>query len=445
MVVPDAEVLTRLSGTSWLQMPPMVWGIEYVLREALQRETDRLHHTDQVTALAQALAQTAALDIVQGSWTFAKANALQGLEVAEEIGDDHLASQCRSSLGWLAAARGEERTVADFAARTIEMSVPREVRVLSASGQWSLGMLALFAGRAEEALDRLVRLTEHGHHTAHPTIALVAAADTAEAALQAGAGDGRGSGAVAAAVCSADRRGVGNLHDAPGPCPAGVGGGCGETVPACAGCSGSPFAALQLCPDAPVVRRVAAAGRRTDARAQLAEAAETFRRLNAALLLARTRAEQELTGQQPRRDSPVRDTAVVLTPQEVRVARLAAEGLTNREIGAQLLISPRAVGHHLANVFPKLGIDLARRPRARRLRGRAAPGGLTGDGVVGVSGWLADARIRPVAPAYCVVHPLDHQDGAESAAWPARNETLSILPTAFFGMASTRKNAVGRL
>lgn len=48
----------------------------------------------------------------------------------------------------------------------------------------------------------------------------------------------------------------------------------------------------------------------------------------------------------------------------LRVARLAAQGLTNREIGAQLLISPRTVGHHLANVFPKLGIvsraDLAR-------------------------------------------------------------------------------------
>lgn len=42
--------------------------------------------------------------------------------------------------------------------------------------------------------------------------------------------------------------------------------------------------------------------------------------------------------------------------QDSRVVRLAAEGLTNREIGAQLLISPRTVGYHLANVFPKLGI-----------------------------------------------------------------------------------------
>lgn len=371
VVVPGAEILTRLSGTSWLQMPPavlgMVWGIEYVLREALQRETDRLRHTDQVTALAQALAQTAALDIVQGSWTLAKANALQGLEVAEEIGDDHLASQCRSSLGWLAAARGEEWTVADFAARTIEMSVPREVRVLSASAQWSLGLSALVAGRAEEALDRLVRLGEQGHHAAHPTIALLAAADTAEAALQAGQ---RATAEVQAQLLRrcAQRTGAAWAISAT------------HLVHALLASGADAEKQFRLALDVPGARSrpfnhartrllygewLRRARRRTDARTQLAEAAETFRRLDAAPLLARTRAEQELTGQQPRRDSaPARDTTTILTPQELRVARLAAEGLTNREIGAQLLISPRTVGHHLANVFPKLGIlsraDLAR-------------------------------------------------------------------------------------
>ena len=115
------------------------------------------------------------------------------------------------------------------------------------------------------------------------------------------------------------------------------------------------------------VSRAASAAMMTCGRAPqpAAEAADTFRRLGAAPLLARTRAEQELSGQQVRRDSaPDRDAATVLTAQESRVVRLAAEGLTNREIGAQLLISPRTVGYHLANVFPKLGIvsraDLAR-------------------------------------------------------------------------------------
>ncbi|MFI5679688.1 helix-turn-helix transcriptional regulator [Streptomyces cellulosae] len=362
-VAPGAEVLSRLSGTSWFLMPPapvaIAWGIESALEEALRGEIDRLRPTDQVTALTQTLAETAALDIARGSWTSAAANALEGLQVGEEIGDDHLASQCRTCLGWLAAARGEEPAVADHAARVFEVSVPRSVRALSAAAQWTLGMSALFAGRAHQALDHLVRLTEDGHHAAHPTIAVLAAPDTAEAALQAGR---RATAEEQARLL----RGWAERTDAAWAVSA------THLVHALLASGADAEKQFRLALDVPGARSrpfnhartrllygewLRRAGRRTDARNQLAEAAEIFRRLDAAPLLARTRAEQELTGQHPRRDSvPARDTAAVLTPQELRVARLAARGLTNREIGSQLLISPRTVGHHLANVFPKLGI-----------------------------------------------------------------------------------------
>ncbi|WP_229867332.1 response regulator transcription factor [Streptomyces gelaticus] len=46
----------------------------------------------------------------------------------------------------------------------------------------------------------------------------------------------------------------------------------------------------------------------------------------------------------------------MLTPQELQIAQLAAEGLSNKEIGRQLYLSPRTIGAHLYRIFPKLGI-----------------------------------------------------------------------------------------
>jgi DNA-binding CsgD family transcriptional regulator len=95
--------------------------------------------------------------------------------------------------------------------------------------------------------------------------------------------------------------------------------------------------------------------RRADAREQLRGAYEAFLSMGADAFAERARHELLATGEKvrSRRD----DTRDELTPQEEQIARLAGDGLTNPEIGAQLFISPRTVQYHLRKVFAKLGIS----------------------------------------------------------------------------------------
>jgi DNA-binding CsgD family transcriptional regulator len=94
--------------------------------------------------------------------------------------------------------------------------------------------------------------------------------------------------------------------------------------------------------------------RRVDAREQLRAAHEMFTAMGAEAFAERARGELLATGETVRKRTV--ETRDELTAQEAQVARLARDGRTNPEIGAQLFISPRTVEWHLRNVFTKLGI-----------------------------------------------------------------------------------------
>jgi DNA-binding CsgD family transcriptional regulator len=95
--------------------------------------------------------------------------------------------------------------------------------------------------------------------------------------------------------------------------------------------------------------------RRVDAREQLRAAHDAFSDAGAEGFAERARHELEATGETARKRTE--DARAVLTPQEAHIARLAKEGLSNPEIGAQLFISPRTVQYHLRKVFQKLDIS----------------------------------------------------------------------------------------
>jgi DNA-binding CsgD family transcriptional regulator len=109
------------------------------------------------------------------------------------------------------------------------------------------------------------------------------------------------------------------------------------------------------------------AGRRVDARIQLRTAHDMFTSFGARAFAERTRRELAATGETVRkRSEPGHDE---LTAQEAQIARMAAAGQTNPEIGAELFISSRTVEWHLAKVYLKLGIG-SRRELAQALGSR---------------------------------------------------------------------------
>jgi DNA-binding CsgD family transcriptional regulator len=107
--------------------------------------------------------------------------------------------------------------------------------------------------------------------------------------------------------------------------------------------------------------------RRLDARAELRVAHDLFSDFGMEAFAERARVELEATGEHTRKKTG--DPLGQLTPQEAQISRLVAQGLTNREIAAQLFISPSTVEYHLRKVFRKLDVT-SRTQLANRLRGQ---------------------------------------------------------------------------
>jgi DNA-binding CsgD family transcriptional regulator len=218
----------------------------------------------------------------------------------------------------------------------------------------TLGFAELTLGRAQQAADRLLALTAPGRPDTHPVIALQAIPDAIESSVRAGRSQD-----------AAERLEIFRDWIAAAPTA-----GRQALLARCEALleKRSPdeaFAeALVHAPALPPLQHARTQllygewlrrGRlRTDARVHLRAALENFRQLGAAPWADRAQAELRATGETARK----RDQHAVeqLTSQELQIAALVTQGLTNREIAAQLYISPRTVDYHLRKVFTKLGI-----------------------------------------------------------------------------------------
>jgi DNA-binding CsgD family transcriptional regulator len=93
-----------------------------------------------------------------------------------------------------------------------------------------------------------------------------------------------------------------------------------------------------------------------DAKPVLTQALGTFRRLGARSWAQRAQAELRASGVTVAGAAREPDALGELTPQQRQIVRLASDGLTDREIGDRLFLSPRTVGSHLYRSYPKLGV-----------------------------------------------------------------------------------------
>jgi DNA-binding CsgD family transcriptional regulator len=302
------------------------------------------------------LANLSMTEAVAGRHAAALANATEGLRLARDLGQSASICRCESVLAWLAAVRGEEDRSDEFAHDTIKLAETHHLPTIAVSATWALGLLELSLGRPERAFDRLADPT--AGPLAVPHFVCLFLPDLLEAAVRAGRTDDDFGELVAWyeewAAATNQPVATANLHR----CRALLRDDAAEQHYTAAlrlyeqvGPDQRPFdrARTQLL-YGEWLRR---ARRRTEARPQLAAALETFQRLGASPWADRAGTELRATGQTLRRQDTDR---VPLTPQEMQVVRLVAEGGSNQEVAAKLFLSPRTVAYHLYKAFPKLGV-----------------------------------------------------------------------------------------
>lgn len=306
--------------------------------------------------LADAVVIEAWSDLQLGHVRAALTEAAEGARLSEETSQTRYLIAAKLTQAVALAELGEDETAQDLIAEAEVQLLPTGANPLLALVAFARGRKELAAGRVAEAFESLVRIFDTEDVAHQPFVRGRALADLAEAATRGGgsvdvargylaewqeiagttkAGHLEVQVAYAAAILAADDAAEESFRRA-----------------VAAGAAGWPSyaARAQLAYGAWLRRQRRAA----EARAPLREAAQTLDALG--LLCSAERARQELraSGETPRRRVP--ENWSRLTPQELQIAQLAAEGLSNRQIGERLYLSHRTVGSHLYRLFPKLGV-----------------------------------------------------------------------------------------
>ncbi|MEV0390443.1 LuxR C-terminal-related transcriptional regulator [Nonomuraea sp. NPDC050643] len=301
--------------------------------------------------LPHALEIIAEAQLLGGRHVDALANATEGYAIGRDIGQLHRFAHLGGVLAWLAAIGGDHERCRMLAEAGIRYGNDHGVVTAGALGTWALGLLELGMGRAAQAVAHLEAVR-------HPIVAVWCAADLIEAGVRAHRPElAERSLRTFMEWARSVRQPWTSAMALRCRAMTTSGGGAGEYYEAAIEVHErypQPYQHARTClAYGEWLRR-----RRSRARAgiQLRTALRIFEDLGARPWADRARAELDAAGEA--RPGHGTDVASLhrLTPQELQVVRLAAAGLTNRDIAGQLFLSPKTVAQHLYKAYPKLGV-----------------------------------------------------------------------------------------
>ncbi|MEU6389384.1 AAA family ATPase [Streptomyces sp. NPDC046939] len=293
----------------------------------------------------------------QGRWAEARSVAAEISTVASTAGLDHAEACARTLDATVLALLGEPAEARGHAERALALVDPLESRSVAVSAHRALGLAAVAEGDYDTAYTQFRSAFTDDGEPVHYHVSCTVLADLAAAAVRRGRRQeaaellercarrlGAGASARISALLDRGRALLAEPDRAERYFEAALADDTGEQ---------RPFERAQTRLDyGEWLRR---RRRIAEARPLLTTALDTFQRLGARPWTERATAELRAAGIEAA-DSRVPGAFSALSPQQQQIVRLAARGLTNREIGERLFLSPRTVGSHLYRVFPRLGV-----------------------------------------------------------------------------------------
>ncbi|MFF1546835.1 LuxR C-terminal-related transcriptional regulator, partial [Streptomyces sp. NPDC058291] len=312
-----------------------------------------------VTVLvSQAMEFRAYADFWTGRPHAAEAAALDALRQAYATGQDNGACHLQAALAMFAALTGDGELCRERAATARSYALAHGLGLPAALAQWALAFLDLGNGRYDAAATKLRALAASGPGHGHRAVRHLATPHYVEAAVRTGY-----TRVAHTAHADYDRwaRAVGSPDDLA------LSARCRALLTPGAEALQHYGAALDLHADGDraferartellfgsALRRLR---RRAEARDRLHSALQAFESFGAPHCAQGARAELRALGAPGASTRGGERPTTHLTAQQLLIARMAADGATNREIAARLALSPRTIDHHLRGVFTRLGI-----------------------------------------------------------------------------------------